>query len=1258
MKKIISCILCLSLFATITFIPVTATEKFVDTKNVEHFCDDLNKMIDEYSDSDYVTPEFVKEEQVSVIVDDEVEVNYHPRLIVQSDNPIETYDAIEVVSGFFNFYILQFENEADTNYAYEQYSIDKDIISVDYDVSYKAVTSSTETMAENVELTYEDYKNGWYMESTGMDKVLEKYENENLPEVVVAVIDSGVDLNNEYLKDRIKPTGFNNAGDGDEGSEQDYLYHGTTVTSVIANCTTDNVKIANYRCISGEGYIESDLLACTAILDAVNDGVIAINCSFGSYNEYNMYDKVLEYAWSMSCPVFSSSGNDGQDNCFLGCNPLTASEYTISVGASTKINSPASFTNYGKFVDILAPGDNMPLISLNDKIEVMSGTSYSSPFMVGVYAMYYVTHPTLSFEEQIRAIKTCGSDATVEQDFVTNYFGSGIVNPLKLFDLDTVEEPQFKVTSGKYIGDTYYSEDYPLNSTVNGLKYIGDITIELSSEDGSDIYYTTDSSYPSPKNGILYEEPIIISDDMVRIRAVAYKDGQRSNYVSQKFCSIVLGTNDMFTIIDNGVITEYKGNVNYLKIPEVINGITVKDISSFSGFDKAEIYGIVLPDTVEYLGWTMDYYDRPTTLDEQIEPFNGSKTLDFMIGTGIKAIGYYGLAFLPNLYEVQFPNCEEIMCAGFYESSIIGAVFPKVKKIDNEAFYNIAKLREIYLPECEYIGNNAFNLAKHLRIIYAPKANYLPNQEFIDETFTYDKPDATQLLFSECNMLARIDLPSLETIGRKFFEKTAVKDVELSNVKYIYDLPDTIEWDNPSISIYSPYYHPVPISLSLPSTLQYCVSAADYKNDYIKYVVYGTGGIGSYAEKWAEENDIEFVNLSPKTAIAEDIETIWDEFSYKPLTFNARGFNRTYQWYGSYDNQIGNDVIISGATKNRFTPDESNEFPYYYCKMISTDINCDGEVVSRFEVFSSLCRNNAVHTHTEEEIPAIAPTCTETGLTAGVKCSECGEIITAQQEILALGHSYKTVVTPPTCTEQGYTTYTCICCDSYVSDYVDALGHNHISVIKTPATHTTTGVITYTCACGDIYTETIDKLAEHNHEAVVTKPTCTKQGYTTYTCECGDNYIDDYVDALGHTPATEVEENYDAPTCTEDGSKDVVVYCSVCSEEISRETAVINPTGHSYTSVVTQPTCAAQGYTTYTCECGDNYVDDYLNATGHADNDGDGYCDADNELIDPSVECDHICHKDGILGFVWRIINVFNMLFGLNQICSCGVAHY
>ena len=72
-------------------------------------------------------------------------------------------------------------------------------------------------------------------------------------------------------------------------------------------------------------------------------------------------------------------------------------------------------------------------------------------------------------------------------------------------------------------------------------------------------------------------------------------------------------------------------------------------------------------------------------------------------------------------------------------------------------------------------------------------------------------------------------------------------------------------------------------------------------------------------------------------------------------------------------------------------------------------------------------------------------------------------------------HSYKDVVTAPTCTAKGYTTHTCSCGDSYVDTYVDALGHawDNGKVTKEP-TETETGVKTFTCTrCNETKTESI-----------------------------------------------------------------------------------------------------------------------------------------------------------------------------------------
>ena len=144
-------------------------------------------------------------------------------------------------------------------------------------------------------------------------------------------------------------------------------------------------------------------------------------------------------------------------------------------------------------------------------------------------------------------------------------------------------------------------------------------------------------------------------------------------------------------------------------------------------------------------------------------------------------------------------------------------------------------------------------------------------------------------------------------------------------------------------------------------------------------------------------------------------------------------------------------------------------------------------------------------------------------------------------------HSYKDVVTAPTCTEKGYTTHTCACGDSYVDTYVDALGHAWDAGKVTEApTETKTGVKTFTCTrCGETRTETMPVIPHvHSYKDVVTAPTCTVKGYTMHTCACGKSYVDTYVDALGH--AWDNGKVTKEPTETETGVKTFT--CTRCGE--------------------------------------------------------------------------------------------------------------
>ncbi|MBR2047484.1 MAG: leucine-rich repeat protein [Oscillospiraceae bacterium] len=192
-------------------------------------------------------------------------------------------------------------------------------------------------------------------------------------------------------------------------------------------------------------------------------------------------------------------------------------------------------------------------------------------------------------------------------------------------------------------------------------------------------------------------------------------------------------------------------------------------------------------------------------------------------------------------------------------------------------------------------------------------------------------------------------------------------------------------------------------------------------------------------------------------------------------------------------------------------------------------------------------------------------------------------------------HDYTPQIVEPTCTEEGYTLYTCACGDSYEDDYVEALDHDFCEwYVITEATEDAEGEEQRDCSrCGESETRVIPVIDHvHDYTAEITDPTCTEGGYTTYTCDCGDSYEDDYTDALGHEMGQWMESK--APGCTTEGEE--IRGCDRCDYT---ETQTIEPTGHSHTPVVTEATCTEGGYTTYYCACGDSYVDDYTDALGH-----------------------------------------------------------
>ena len=123
----------------------------------------------------------------------------------------------------------------------------------------------------------------------------------------------------------------------------------------------------------------------------------------------------------------------------------------------------------------------------------------------------------------------------------------------------------------------------------------------------------------------------------------------------------------------------------------------------------------------------------------------------------------------------------------------------------------------------------------------------------------------------------------------------------------------------------------------------------------------------------------------------------------------------------------------------------------------------------------------------------------------------------------------------------------------------------------------------------------------HSYTAVTVDATCTAEGSTTYTCgKCGRSYSET-IPATGHKAGEAVRENIVAATCTEGGSYDSAVYCTVCGGELSRENTAVPATGHNWNGgeITLAPGCESEGVKTYTCGlCGEKRTETVA-ALGH-----------------------------------------------------------
>lgn len=246
---------------------------------------------------------------------------------------------------------------------------------------------------------------------------------DNQNEIIVAVVDTGIDEDHPYLESRLSLDGAYNYVQGSENVNDDNG-HGTNVSGVVADTTLGlNIKILPIKCMDkmGSGSI---LNIANAIKHAADAGASVINYSaVGTHSEYK--EEAIEYAIQKGVSVVVASGNfsldiDENERC-----PAHI-ENCIVVGGIDENGEFFDSENYGTKLDVVAPGVEVQTTHLNGTYTDVTGTSIAAPHVSGAVAMLKLENPSYTpsvLEQLIKENATDLGDAGRD-----DYYGYGVID--------------------------------------------------------------------------------------------------------------------------------------------------------------------------------------------------------------------------------------------------------------------------------------------------------------------------------------------------------------------------------------------------------------------------------------------------------------------------------------------------------------------------------------------------------------------------------------------------------------------------------------------------------------------------------------------------------------------------------------------------------------------------------------------------------------------------------------------------------------
>ena len=318
------------------------------------------------------------------------------RLIVTGGEVSNTYNAINSITGYEDYTILEYSTVEETKYAFNQLSQNNDLIvsaeTVMYASDYSIVSTNN---THNSWGAGEDYIN--------VDPYL-NYISENSTEtVVVAVLDTGIDTDHSMFSNRLLRNGSNQIVGArflDDGrtSFEDDNGHGTHVAGIICDLTPSNVKILPIKVLdsSGGGTNLTMLQGLEYLANLTEYDIVSINMSIGGNIPSGQYSAIknqfdnafneIKNIHNALCVVSAGNDADITTNYFPACCDETAIVVSNMTSDYTLYSGPTG-SNYGDTVDITAPGVAINSAYIGGGYAQMTGTSMSAPHVAGVVAL-------------------------------------------------------------------------------------------------------------------------------------------------------------------------------------------------------------------------------------------------------------------------------------------------------------------------------------------------------------------------------------------------------------------------------------------------------------------------------------------------------------------------------------------------------------------------------------------------------------------------------------------------------------------------------------------------------------------------------------------------------------------------------------------------------------------------------------------------------------------------------------------------------